>query len=35
MSKARIYITRPLPEAAMRILEGAVERDGRHRGVPS
>jgi glyoxylate reductase len=25
MSKARIYITRPLPEAAMRILEGAVE----------
>ena len=25
MSKPRIYITRPLPEAAMRILEGAVE----------
>jgi len=25
MSKPRIYVTRPLPEAAMRILEGAVE----------
>src|SRR2546427_679847 len=25
MSKPRIYITRPLPEAAMRILEGHVE----------